>query len=562
MSMNMKEIEFSTPSYSDWQEEAVKALKGKPFEALFTKTIENITLEPLYTQQQLFEKYGEQLEKQIATIRKATKQDRFATAQQIVGDTAEAFIGNLEESLARGNEIITIDSRVSFEWDQGTLEKLADYFAEYPFKIVLQNENDALYKVFNYIQKDKQSSVEGYVICSEPLDLQNYTSVRTICANTIPQHNNGANAVQELAIALAYASEQAATFADFNDFAQHFFVQFAVDTQFFMEIAKLRAFRVLWKAFTTAYGAQNITVPLFAETSIRSYSAIDEYVNLLRAGNEALSAAIAGVDAFTIHPYDILSKPSEQSTRIARNISIITKEESHVLQVLDPAGGAYFVESLTADLVKQAWQYFLEIEASGGLTAYLPTLKQEIDSVYTERMQAVSTRKHSLIGTNIYANPNEAQQKPLNPVYKNVKRIALPFEQLRSEFSQLNPKVQILTFGELKNYKARADFVAGFLAVAGITAEVTEGFQTIEEATAFTQQTDANFVIIAAADEETKQIVPSLLENKPAQLILEVAGRFKEEQEEWQQNGLNGFIYAGQNIVQKLQQLADAVKGV
>ena len=144
MSTNMKEIEFPTASYAEWQEQAVKALKGKPFESLFTKTIENVTLEPLYTLDCLIGKLGEQLEKQVSTIRTLTKTADFEVAQQIFGETAEAFISQLEESLARGNEVITIDSRVSFAWGAEIIEKLADYVTEYAFKLTVQSSTDPL----------------------------------------------------------------------------------------------------------------------------------------------------------------------------------------------------------------------------------------------------------------------------------------------------------------------------------------------------------------------------------------------------------------------------------
>ena len=558
MSMNMKAIEFSNPTYEQWVEEATKALKGKPFESLFTKTIENITLEPLYTNQQLIEKYGEQLEKQVATIRQSTSEDRFATAQQIVGQTKEAFINNLEESLARGNEVITIDSRLSIEWNEDILITIADYIAKYPFKLIVQSNEDPLLKVFNYISTEDLNAIEGYILSLSETVNVNYPSVRTLCANAVTIHNDGANAVQELAFTLAKASEMATKAESFEQFSKTFFVNFAIDTQFFMEIAKVRAFKVLWKAFTSAYGS-NESVPVVAETSVRSFSKLDVYVNLLRAGNEALSAAIGGVDVFTVHPHDVLTSTTDQSIRIARNISLVTKEEAHVLNVLDPAGGSYFVESLTAELVKESWALFLEIENVGGLTAYSSKLAQQVEEVCAERILQVSTRKHSLIGTNIYANPVDELPTNENPIFVNVKRLAKPFETLRTQFANNPINVDILTFGELKNYKPRADFVAGFLAVAGIQATITNGFQTIEDATNYLKQTKANYVVIAATDEDTKKLVPELLKVKPINVVLDAAGRYKEDATDWQTNGLNGFIYAGQNIVEKLQQVAAAL---
>jgi methylmalonyl-CoA mutase len=560
MSMSMKTIEFSKPTYSEWQEEAVKALKGKPFESLFTKTIENITLEPLYTQEQLIEKYGEQLEKQITTIRSSTSKERFTTAQQIVGQTAESFIDNLEQSIARGNELLVIDNRIGFEWTEETLQKVADFMTEYPFKLIVQSKEDAILRTFDLIDTAKRSSVEGFIVANEAITLANFPQVRTVSANTLPFHYEGASAVQELAIALAQAAEQIGD-KSFEQFEKTFFVNFAIDTQFFMEIAKIRAFKVLWKAFSQAYGVDYSNVPVLAETSLRSFSKLDVYVNLLRTGNASLSAAIGGVDVFTIHPHDILTEVSEQSVRIARNISLVTKEESHVLNVIDPAGGSYFVESLTADLVKEAWALFLQIEEAGGLTAYKAELTEAIEEVQATRVKQVATRKQSLIGTNIYANPKDVIPSVENKNVASLQRLAKPFEELRTQFATLHANIAILTFGELKNYKPRADFVAGVLAVAGVEPTVTEGFTTVEEAKAYLQTTNATYVIVAATDDDTKMLIPSLLEGKPANITLDAAGKYKDDAEAWLAAGLNGFVFAGQNIVEKLQQIAATVKG-
>ena len=203
--MNMKEIEFQTASYEQWKEEAVKALKGKPFESLFTKTIENITLDPLYTEESLIEKLGDQLEKQVSTIRSLTKQTSFTIAQQIIGNDAASFFANIEDSLSRGNEMITINSPVAFDWSEQDSEKLASYLSENSFKFITASAEDALLDVFKYIDEAKRKDVVGYIVSPETLELADYPNVRTFCANTIPFHNDGANAVQELAIALAQA---------------------------------------------------------------------------------------------------------------------------------------------------------------------------------------------------------------------------------------------------------------------------------------------------------------------------------------------------------------------
>lgn len=560
MTTNMKEIQFASASYEEWQEQATKALKGKPFESLLTKTIEGITLEPLYTEATLIDKLGEQLEKQVATIRTMKATDSFEIAQQIYGDTAEQFLTNLQDSLARGNEVLTIDSRVAFEWDTAILTSLADFMTEYTFKLIVENSNDPLMQVFTKIAADKKHAVTGYIVSREALELADFPNVRTAHSNTVKYHNNGANAVQELAIALAQASDLAKKATSYEDFAQKFFVSFAIDTQFFMEIAKIRAFKVLWKAFSKGLGAEAIAVPIVAETSVRSFSKLDVYVNLLRAGNEAFAGIIGGVDVFTVHPHDVLTKPTEQSIRIARNVLLVANEESHVLNVTDPSGGSYFIESLTADLVKEAWQLFIQIEAAGGLEAY--RIDTKIEDVYQTRIKQIETRKASLIGTNIYANPADSMAPESNVQFVDVKRLAIPFEKLRESYAQQNAKMAILTFGELKNFKARADFVAGFFATAGITIEQSGALSTIEEAERWLKTTDYDYIVVAATDDDAKTVVPALLKVKQEKQLLDVAGKFKEEEQAWQADGLNGFIFAGQNMIQKLNAVMASLKEV
>lgn len=562
---NMKEVEFPKVNYDEWKEAAVKALKGKPFETLFTQTTEEITLEPLYTQATLVEKLGAELDKQISTIRQLKASDEFLAAQQIYGETAEQFFANLQDSLDRGNNVITVDSRVSFDWNDDKLVQLARFLTENSFKLIVQGVNDPLLNVFNHITESERNTVKGYILSSEDVSLQDYPNVRTYGANTLSYHYEGANAVQELAIALSLAAKYSESEEDFQSFADKFFVQFAVDTQFFSEIAKIRAFKVLWKAFTSAYGVEeDVPVVVVGETSLRSFSKLDIYVNLLRSGNETFAALIGGADVFTVHPHDVLSKPTDQSIRIARNVVLVLKEESRVAEVLDPSGGSYYIETLTAEFVEKAWALFLEIQEAGGIDAYAQTgeLKEAIEEVYNHRLQAVATRKHSLIGTNIYANPVDDLPKEVNSIYENAKRLAVPFEQLREKYAQTQPKISILTYGLLKNFKPRADFVAGFFATAGVVPETSGEIQSIEDAIEWVNNCDSDYVIIAATDDDTKQLVQPLLTAKRDGLILDVAGKFKAEEEAWISNGLNGFIFAGQNIVEKLSDVCESVKGV
>lgn len=565
MSNVMKDIQFPTVNYDDWKTQAIKALKGKSFETLYTKTMEGVTLEPLYTQEMLVEKLGDKLEKQITTIRSLKKSAGILIAQQIYGESAEEFFANIQDSLNKGNNVLTIDSRVPFEWNDENLAQLANYISENSFKFYIQNDNDPLLNVFNKIDENNRQKINGFIIANEPVTLDSFENVRTYSANTVTFHNDGANIVQELAIALALAAKYAQKEEKFEDFTKKFFVNFAIDTHFFSEIAKLRAFKVLWKAFSSAYGVNEAdAIPVVAETSVRSFAKLDVYVNLLRAGNEAFAALIGGADVVTVHPHDVLSEPTEQSIRIARNVLLVLKEESLVTNVLDPSGGSYFIESLTAEYVEKAWQLFIEIEDAGGIDAYIQSgkLQAAIEEVYNNRLKAVETRKQSLIGTNIYANPVDELPGVTNSQFVQVKRLAIPFEQLRETYNEIKPNIAILTFGKLKNFKARADFVSGFFATAGITLEQSGEIESVQDAIDWLKQANYDYVIVAAQDDDTKTLIPSLLAQKPNNLLLDVAGKFKDEETEWLNNGLNGFIFAGQNIINKLNDVLVSLKEV
>ena len=112
-------------------------------------------------------------------------------------------------------------------------------------------------------------------------------------------------------------------------------------------------------------------VPIIATTSLRSYSKLDPYVNVLRAGNETFAAVLGGADVITVHPHNIVTGPTSSSIRMARNIQLVIKEETHADKVIDPAGGSYFIETLTSELVEKAWTLFLEIESAGGYEAFI-----------------------------------------------------------------------------------------------------------------------------------------------------------------------------------------------
>ncbi|MCH4825832.1 methylmalonyl-CoA mutase family protein [Planococcus halocryophilus] len=552
---SMKNTKFPTHTYSEWQQAAEKAIKGKPFEeTLKTPTIEDVTLEPLYTKDML-DRFGSYVPAQVAAIQHGKHQPSWLVSQEVTADSAEEYLTLMKDDLLRGNETVVYSGFRKFEWTDEQLNELAQLLVEYPLYFKLSGDDQDVLRVFDFIAPEKQSQLQGVIFSEEPVNAPE--NVRTQLVDTIPIHHAGGTAVHELGVALSILSEQMVD-VDFTESAKNTWIRFAVDTQFFQEIAKLRAFRVLWQAFCSAYGDETPTIPVFTETSVRSYSKLDPYVNLLRAGNSTFAAVLGGTDAHTVHPHDFLTESDLSSRRIARNVQLVIKEEAHVSHVIDPSAGSYFIETLTKEYVEAAWNYFLEIENIGGYSEAIKSgwLTDDIQAKWIEREQNVATRKQSLIGTNIYANPQEAVRNVKTDdshiEYMTAKRLAIPFEKLRAKSKVTNLKSAIILMEPLKDIKAQVDFVSGFLAVGGIRASVSGYLQTAEQINQFLDTESLDYAILCGSKEVIASVVPAL----NTQTSIDLAGKYSKEQlAQWQQYGIKDTIYSGKHITSKLEKI-------
>lgn len=533
----MKTIQFPKASYDDWKVEAVHSLKGKSFDQLTTPTFEGIQLQPLYTEEHLNKSlnYSEM-------ISSAKKDSKWMIAQPAVATSAHEFLQKTVDQLSRGNDMIVyLASTASFEWSSEELNQLKGLIKKHPFYFSVENENDSILGVFSLLSKDELQVVTGYVKGVSIPSVNMLVSTSKI-------HYAGGTAIHELTDALlSFANIAEKT----PDFSTSLAIQFSVDSNFFMEIAKLRAFRVLWKAFISAYGVEETNIPLFTETSLRSYSKLDDTVNLLRAGNAAFSAVLGGADALMVYPHDVLTGSTLTSERIARNVQLVIREETMVSKFIDPSSGSYYIESLTADLVRESWALFIKIQSieETSREKYLMNLVHE---VYSKRKTAISTRKASLIGTNMYANPSDIISPSV--LIEDVDRLAVPFEDFREKFQTNSLKSAVVSFGLLKEVKPRADFIQGFLQAGGLDPLMSPVFEKVEDAWNWVKKNEIAYAVVAAKDGLTKEIMPSLLELKSSDMFLDVAGKFEEENT-WNDLGLNGSIYAGQDIIAKMQEL-------
>jgi methylmalonyl-CoA mutase len=243
--------------------------------------------------------------------------------------------------------------------------------------------------------------------------------LQTICVHGRAWHEAGGSAVEELAFTLAtgleYLREMNYRGLDVNTVAPRMRFAITVGSSFFKEIAKLRALRLLWSQLVGALDGNEAArkLSLHVRTSQWNKTVCDPHNNLLRATVEAFAAALGGCDSLQVGAFDeVLRPPDDFSQRLARNTQLILQKECHLTQVVDPAGGSWYVESLTADLAKRAWALFQEVEKHGGMAAALCAgfPQQTVAATAAKKLKAVTSRRDSIVGVNQYANPKE---KPL-----------------------------------------------------------------------------------------------------------------------------------------------------
>lgn len=278
---------------------------------------------------------------------------------------------------------------------------------------------------------------------------------------------------------------------------------FAAGGEFFVGLAKLRAARFGWAQIVAACGGatESARMSIHSRTSAWDLSLLDPHTNILRATAAAYAAVLGGCDSLCVRAFDsIFRDPDEFSRRLAINTQRILREECHAAAVADPAGGSWYVESLTKEIAEAAWQEFQKLEAGAALEAGCAPQKT-----------ALSRRRRVMVGVNQYANPAE---KPVQATRKT-SRLPEDFERLRADaWSYASekgaaPKIFLLTIGPLKQHKARADFVRGFLEPGGFDVVYPSGFKTPEAAVAAAKASGALAAVLCSTDETYPELVPA-----------------------------------------------------
>jgi methylmalonyl-CoA mutase len=592
---SMKKASFISPSNQEWKETAEESLKGKKLETLMRNTYENIVLKPLYSKDGKLESTtfpgGSDYRRGANAI--GYQSNPWKIAQKVSYQTIEELIDKLEKNLDRGQ------TALSFRMEKSLLE-LPEQLVAFLFKFIgktpMAIETNGFQKEFfsQIIAATENNQAIGFM-AEDPLAIlvksgsfplneylytwhetiqtadQHFANVKTILIDTKPYHNGGANAVQELAIALAtavyYLEELSNRGLSIEKLFSKIIFKFPIGANFFMELSKLRAARVLWDKIGEAYGVPSElrAMEIIAETSDFTKTLYDPNVNILRSANEAFAAVLGGVQYLHVHAFNELEQLTPLSERLARNTQLILKEETHLRNIVDPAGGSWYIESLTNELVEKAWEFFLTIDEKGGILASLESnwLQTEIAEVFHKRQEDVFLRKQSMIGTNVYADLQETSKivvhreevvmseghsiKPIKP-----QRLSEAFESLRHRAHILKTnQVGLICLGELKEYKARADFMTGFLAAGGIAGVRSESIVSINEAEAFISENKLNHFVLCSSNELYSEIglelVKQLKADHPNRSLYLAGLPDKDSQIDWLEAGISNFVHVKTN---------------
>ena len=619
--------DFSPVSTQEWMDKITVDLKGADFEKkLVWRTNEGFKVKPFYRQEDLEGlKTTEGLPGQYPYIRGIKKDDNtwFIRQDITVNDAAEANAKALD-ILNKGVDSLGFHIKakeLNAEYLDTLLKDICCECVELNFSTCQRHTLQLAQLLVAYFQKkeyapeklkgslnfdpiskmmQKGKDVSAVIATGKELveTLAAYPHFRCIAVNSVQLNNAGAYIYQELGYALAWGNEYLNQLVEAGVpaalAAKKIKFNFGISSNYFMEIAKFRAARMLWADIVKQYapkcprtdckntGADGTCycackMVAHAETSNFNLTLFDAHVNLLRTQTEAMSAAIAGVNSITVSPFDkAYETPDDFSERIARNQQLLLKEESHLNRIVDPAAGSYYIENLTVAIAKQAWDLFLAVEEAGGMLQAVKagSIQEAVNQSNKARHEAVSKRKEILLGTNQYPNFNElaGDKRPLDGCKKcgcggeaheeegtlaklETARAASEFEALRleTENSGKRPKAFMLTIGNLAMRQARAQFSCNFLACAGYQVIDNLGFASVEEGIEAAMKAQADIVVICSSDDEYAEYAIPAFKALNGRAMFIVAGA-PACMEELKVAGIENFIHVRCNVLETLRE--------
>jgi methylmalonyl-CoA mutase len=404
---------------------------------------------------------------------------------------------------------------------------------------------------------------------------EEFPRVRAIVVDGLPVHGAGGSDAQELGFAVACGVAYLRVLTEagpaLDEAARLLEFRHAATAEQFATIAKLRASRRLWARVLEASGAAPDTAQVqHAVASPVMITRRDPYVNLLRGTVAGFAAGIGGADAVTVAPFDAaIGRSTPFSRRIARNTQTLLVEEAHLARVIDPAGGSWYVESLTDELAKAAWAFFQEIETAGGAVAALDSglVADRTGEVRAAREKGIATRRVPITGVSEFPDLDEkpVEREPLPrppsgglPLF----RLAEPFEAYRDRSDTRvsaqggRPQAFLATLGPLAAYTARAGFARNLLQAGGIEAVEAGPTESADDVVKAYADADTPVVVLCSTDalyEERAEATVAALREAGARHVL-LAGRTEVP-------GVDGQLFAGGDALAVIDAVYDALEG-
>lgn len=537
-----KELEllktFPAVSREAWKQKAIEDLKGADFDRrLVWKTYEGIAVQPFYTKE---DTEGNILPSEVLHLPE-TKQRSWVnyieisvtnaaeankTAHKMLYFDATGIVFNLKNA-AQTDPAVLLQGlspeklNISFKTEKPSVEFLKKYFS------YCESQNIPLSKINGFYESDV---LESYSTKGEAPDFISCAQIVETTAKapgfyglTIRSHafaDSGANTAQEIAFTCNKLIDYITELSENSPLStevllQNVLLHTATGGDYFFEISKIRAFRLLFQTIAKTYGVSNTVVKILSSSGLWTKSLFDPNVNMLRNTTEAMSSIIGGCDALLIQPHDSSYQlATDFSRRIALNLSNLLKEEAYLDKVTDPAAGSYYLENLTTDLAEKAFDIFKQIEAAGGFTQAFGagTITEAVEKSRKQKEADITSRRKVFVGTNKYPNlkeniaVTEIEELAEESSLLQPQRATRAFDTLRlttiKQFKETGfvPKVYLACFGNLAMRKARATFAAEFFGVAGfeIMGEFVQ--DSIEKAATAAAQSAGDLIVMCAAD--------------------------------------------------------------
>lgn len=594
---------FPSVSYEEWRAKVETDLKGADFnKKLVWRTNEGFNVEPVYRAEDIADfKTTDSLPGQYPYVRGTRTDNDWLTRQNIVADTVAEANAQALDVLTKG--VTSLGYKVSDPADVATflkgidLSKVEINLNCCPGKAV--NVAKALIECitaagavdtfrgsisYNPLRRQLLHGVEGIdtaaIVEEASTLLDTVASVRGLRCLSVDSEilaNGGAYIYEELGYALAWGAEWLTLLTeagrDINEVANRIKFNMCVSSNFFMEIAKFRAARMLWAQIVEQYKPTcscAAKMMVCASTSRFNQTVFDAHVNLLRSQTETFSACVAGVDSIVTTPFDVpYKRPDAFSERIARNQQFLLKEESHMDKVVDPAGGSYYVETLTVAIANEGWKLFLATVDEGGFFKAVGEGKVQaaVNEACAKRHTDVARRKEILLGTNQYPNINEKADNKIEisgckcccgtekgPNALSMKRAATDFEELRlaTEAASKRPKVFMLTIGNLAMRLARAQFSTNFFGCAGYEIIDNLGFETVEQGVDAALEQGADVIVLCSSDDEYATLASEAFKYLNGRAEFVVAGA-PACTDDLKAVGINDYVHVRCNVLDTLR---------